>query len=316
MSVQFENLAQQVAEDGRITAEELLSLRQLGWGDGQIHRSEAEAIFSINNALTKSGGADAQWTDFFVEAIGEFVLNGTAPRDMCDEGEACWMIDQIDQDGVLESMAELELLVRVVERAQNVPDTLKHYILRKIETIVMTGEGATRCGGELSVSHISSAECTALRRTIFASGGHGPAAVSRFDAEMLFRLKDATLDAQNAPEWTDLFVDGVANYLKGFTLKNAQLSHERAAELEIFVADNNANLGRFFGKMAAELPQVRNHVGKVFGKKRTGQSFTEIEAAGNEVTNDEVKWLDSMVEADGTIDPLERALLDRIAQEG
>ena len=313
MSVQFADLASRVAEDGIITKEELFSLRQLGWGDGKIYREEAEAIFAINDTIQERSD---EWVGFFVEAIGEFVLNGTEPRNMCSDDEARWLIGCIDHDGKVESMAELEALVRIIEKAQNVPEFLKAYVLRQIEQEVMTGVGPTRCGGELSAAHISAAECKILRRVIFASGGYGPAAVSRFDAELLFRLKDATLQDENSPLWDELFVDGVANYLKGFQLQNAQLDHSRVKELEAFIADNEARVGRFMGAMARELPQVRNHFGKVFGKNTKGQNYAEAAAAGNLVDDFEQAWLDKMIDADGEVDDLERALLSRISEEG
>ncbi len=313
MTTQFADLARRASEDGHISAEELLSLRQLGWGDGIIHRAEAEAIFAINNVVESPS---AEWTDFFVEAIGEFVLNGTDPRLMCDEDEAKWLIAQIDHDGKVDSMAELEAIVRIVERAQNVPDTLKHYALKQVENEVLTGTGPTRDGGELSDTHISASECKILRRLIFASGGHGTAAVTRFDAEMLFRLKDATKDDANAPEWADLFVDGIANYLKGFHLAHAQISHERAKELEAFIADNKANVGRFMGRMAKSAPDVANNFGKVFGKKGSNSQFEERAAEGNIVTENENAWLQGMVDADGELDALEQALIKRLSEEG
>lgn len=312
MSVQFADLASRVAEDGVITKEELFSLRQLGWGDGKIFREEAEAIFAINDTIHERTD---EWVEFFVEAIGEFVLNGTEPRHMCSEEEARWLIGCIDRDGKIESMAELEALVRIIEKAQNVPGFLKAYVLRQIEQEVMTGVGPTRCGGELSAAHISAAECKILRRVIFASGGYGPAAVSRFDAELLFRLKDATLQDENSPLWDELFVDGVANYLKGFQLQNAQLDHARVKELEAFIADNEVRVGRFMGAMARELPQVQNHFGKIFGKKPAGVNYTEAAAAGNLVDDFEQAWLEKMVDADGEVDDLERALLSRIIEE-
>lgn len=312
MSFQFAELAKTASADGVISSDELLALRQLGWGDGEIHRGEAEAIFAINHALT---APDDAWVDFFVEAIGEFVLNGSEPRGYVDQEEAEWLIASLDQDGRLETMAELELLARIMERAGNVPDTLKHYALKHIEAAVLTGEGPTRCGGELSAHQITSAECALIRRFIFSSGGHGPAAVSRFDAEMLFRLKDDTSGQNNAAEWQKLFVDGVANYLKGFTLANAQISHERRKELEAFVADGSANVGRFFRRMATEAPNVRNNFGVVFGKKSTGPSIADRAAEGDEVTSNERKWLDGQIENDGQVDALERALLDRIAAD-
>ena len=313
MTTQFIAVAKAAAADGRITAEELLSLRREGWGDGIITRAEAEALFAVNTALTERS---PEWCDFFVEAIGEFVLNGTPPRLQCSVEEAAWLIGQIDHDGVVESMAELEAMVRILERAENTPDRLKDYVLGVVEREVLTGTGPTRCGGQLSATHISAAECRIIRRVIFASGGHGPAAVTRHDAEMLFRLKDATLADENAAEWDDLFIDGVANYLKGFTLQNAQVSHDRKLELEAFIADNRASVGRFMGRVAREAPQVMNHFGKVFGKKAPAKpDYEALAAAGEAITDFENEWLGTMIDADGEVDDLESRLIARLASE-
>ena len=243
------------------------------------------------------------------------MLNGTEPRGYVDYAETDWLIGALDQDGRLETMAELELLARVMERAGNVPDHLKHYALKQIELAVMSGTGPTRCGGTLSDMHITAAECKLVRRFIFASGGHGPAAVSRFDAEMLFRLKDATLGHDNAPEWADLFVDGVANYLGGFTLANAQLSHARRKELEGFIADDSVSVGRFFGRMANSAPEIHNHFGKVFGRKQAESSYAEQAAQGALVTESESNWLNAQINADGVIDDLEKALIGRMESD-
>ncbi|ABC64639.1 hypothetical protein [Erythrobacter litoralis] len=312
MSFQFTDLARSVAEDGRVTSDEILSLRRLGWGDGVMTREEAEAIFAINRQIVMPGN---DWVDFFVEAISEFVLNGSEPKGMCDRAEAEWLIGAIDHDGKLETMAELEVLVRIIERARNVDDVLKQYALKQVEHAVLHGEGPTRCGGELASCHVSTAECHILRRLVFASGGHGPAAVSRYDAEMLFRIKDATLNAASAPDWPVLFVDGVANYLRGFQAANAQLSHGRVKELESFIADNSVNVGRFFGRMAKEAPKMANHFGKVFGQKGGGTDYTVRAIEGEDVTANEARWLNGMIEADGQLDPLEKALIERIEAE-
>ncbi|UAB78431.1 hypothetical protein INR77_01415 [Erythrobacter sp. SCSIO 43205] len=314
MTTHFTALAKAAAADGKVSSEEVLALRQQGWGDGIIVREEAEALFALNNALDER---EQEWCDFFVEAIGEYVLNGTEPKRQCSEAEARWLIAQIDHDGVMESFVELETLVRIIERAENVPSLLKDYVIEQVEKEVLTGTGPTRCGGELSDAHITEAEAKILRRVIFASGGYGPAAVSRFEAEMLFRLKDATLAEANAAEWDEVFLDGVSNYLKGFALQNAQLEHGRAKELEAFVADNQANVGRFFGRMVREVPQAANHFGKVFGKKQpSAPSYEEQAAAGEAITDHEQQWLDAMIEADGEVDDLERRLLARIIEEG
>ena len=314
MTTPFITIAAAAAADGQITAEGLLALRREGWGDGIITRPEAEALFALNAALRERTTA---WCDFFVEAIGEFVLNGTPPRLQCSEEEAGWLIDQVDRDGKVESMVELETLVRIIERAENTPDRLKNYVLEQIERAVLFGTGPTRDGGDLGVTHIAASECRIIRRVIFASGGHGPAAVSRFEAEMLFRLKDATLGEENAAEWDDLFLDGAANFLQGFVLPSPQLSHARKLELEAFVADNRASVGRFMGRVAREAPQVANHFGKVFGRKKPQETdYEALAEAGEKITSSENDWLERMINGDGETDELESRLIARLASEG
>ena len=316
MTTHFTELATRAAADGQVTSDEVLALRRQGWGDGIITREEAEALFALNNALTTR---DDEWTEFFVEAVGEYVLNGTQPRLQCNDEEANWLISQVDHDGVVESFTELECLVRILERAENVPSALKDYVLTQIEREVMTGMGPTRCGGELSATHISSAECRILRRVIFSSGGYGPAAVSRFDAELLFRLKDATLEDENAPEWGDLFVDGVANFLRGFTLDNAQLSHSRKLELVKFIESKNAGSAAFGRAMASNAKSfgrnvrwAREHLAGTDGPQN---DYLADAAAGDAVTSTENDWVDAQIAKDGQIDELERRLLDRLEEE-
>ncbi len=309
MSVHFSELAHQIAGDGEVTSQDIAALRRLGWASGNICRDEAEAIFALNRQLTRPL---VEWTDFFVEAIGEFVINGTPPKGHVHEREAEWLIGALDRDGRLESMAELELLVRVMERAANVPDTLKHYAIGQIEKSVLTGTGPTRCGGELSDTHVTAAECRLLRRMIFAGAGMRPGAVHRQEAEMLFRLKDATLGHENAPEWKRLFVQGVGNYLMGFSSPSAQLSHERALELEAFLSDHSASVGRFVGQMAKSAPRSFD---TVFGKRVAEPGRTQLAAAAGEIEDHERQWLDSRIGDNGQVDEFDQALLDFIDEE-
>jgi len=303
----FADIARQAAADGAITAEEILALRRAGWSDGTMTPEEAEAVFALNHSLAEPS---PEWSDFFVEAIGEFVINGTVPKGYVSEANAAWLIAQIDRDGALQGMTELELLVRVLERGLNTPDQLKAYVLEQVERAVLSGSGPTRRGGGLDADGISEAEATILRRVLFAPAGDGPAAVSCPEAELLFRLKDAALGATNAPEWKRMFVQGVANYLQGVASRSAQLSRERAAELEAFVADDSSSVSGFLGRMAQGAPDA---FGMVFGRKEPARDrLAELRAAEG-VTAGERQWLDAHVNADGLIDEYEQALIAFLA---
>lgn len=309
MSVHFGDLAAQVRANGTIDTGEILALRKAGWGDGVISQAEAEALFSINQGVSNH---DAEWSDFFVEALREYVINGSRPKGQVSQGEADWLVLQITQDGRLCSMTELELLVRIFERAENVPTSLKSFVLTQVEDAVLTGTGPTRDGGELSDTHINRSEAHILRRVIFSHASDSPAAVGRSEAEALFRLKDATVHAANPPEWKALFVQGVGNYLMGFAAMNAQISRERALELESFINDNRASIGNFVGRMATTAP---NAFGAVFGQKSAGPSRSDKVVAAQKITGDERGWLDAQIARNSQVDEYDQALLDFIAEE-
>ena len=309
MSFEFADIARQAAADGVICAEDVLALRKSGWEDGRMDRDEAEAIFATQRAVAEP---TQEWTDFFVEAIQTFVLNGSDPRGLASAEESQWLIDQIEKDGRVCPMTELTVVVRIIERAENVAETLKTYALGVLESCVLQGTGPTRCGGELSDSHVTEAEASLIRRVIFGSAGDRPAAVSRREAEMLFRIKDAVVGKDNAPEFKRLFVQGVGNYLMGFASAGSQISHKRRLELDAFVADNKASIGGFMGRMASSAP---NAFGVVFGKKDASPSREEQAANDAVVTGIEQAWLDQQIAANDTVDAYDQALLEFIAEE-
>ncbi|MEO7384239.1 MAG: hypothetical protein ABIU18_04815 [Novosphingobium sp.] len=305
MSMHFRELAEQAMIDGRVSAAEVLSLRREGWRDGAIAPDEAEALFVLNNHVNEPS---AEWTDAFVEALVEHMIAGGSPRGYVSQGQADWLVAQIDSDGRVESEAELELLAKLFERAAAVPESLKAYALHQVEQAVLTGARPTRDGGALVAGQISESECRLLRRFIFAGGGDRPGAVSQNEAEMLFRIKDASLGANNAAQWPLLFVQGVSNYLQGWSSGNV-IDGSRAQQLETFMNDAAPSVGRFFARMASST--VSGGVSKALGFGRKGASDPDIAervARDAEVTPMENAWLQAKFAADGKMDELEHAL--------
>jgi hypothetical protein len=313
MSIQFRDLADRAAADGTVSADEILGLRRAGWGDGQITPDEAEALFAINDA---AAAPSVEWSDFFVEALGEYIINRIEPKGYVSPVQADWPIARIDKDGRLQSLTELELLVRLSERALSVPQNLRDYALAQIEAAVLSGEGPTRSGGTLAKGCVTAAEALLMRRVIFASGSERPGGVSRSEAEALYRIKDAALGGDNAPEWQTLFVQGVANYIAGFTAYEP-LSRERAAELESFVADTRSSVGGFLGWVARA--SLRDNFFETAADAFDGEPEGPDRAAqadeARRVDLEEQAWLTAKIDADREVDAYEAALLAFIAEE-
>jgi hypothetical protein len=310
MSMHFSELAAQATAEGRIGADVILALRQAGWANGKLDPDEAEALFAANDRLID---ASSDWCDFFVEALSEFIVNTVEPHGYVDDAMADELVARIDRDGRVGTMAELELLVRVQEKALNLPDSLKAYTLKQFEEAVMTGDGPTRYGS-LDPAGVNASECALLRRLIFSSGGDRPASVSRAEAELLFRIKDATLFERNALEWEKLFVQGVANFLLGFG-GHEPLSRERAADLESFMSAEGAGIGGFLSRVVSSRPDFDGAFGSLLDLGSPGADIAADAEQAAELTEAESSWLNDMLEADEDLDDLEKALIVFIDEE-
>lgn len=309
MTAPMLDLTTQLKAKAAISADDTLALRRIVWRDGAIDPAEADAIFDLNTAIKATS---REWVDFFVEAMKQYVVHQQAPVGFVDDAKAAWLMARIDSDGFVDSLGELELLVEVMEDATAVPASLQAYALRQIEAIVLTGSGPTRRGGSLQAGSIEAAEVVLLRRMLFAQASDGPAMISRTEADMLFRIKDATLGAANAPEWQTLFVQAVGNHLMAHSDYHP-LARDEAARLDAFMDDTHVSIAGFFGKMAHA--GLGGGFGAAFAAKPVAVDRDAAIAADRAVTSEERAWLQARIEADTKLDPLEKALLTFLSEE-
>ena len=121
-----------------------------------------------------------------------------------------------------------------------------------------------------------------------------------------------TLHAANAPEWETFFVQAVGNHLMAHS-DYQPLSRDRASQLEAFMNDTHVSIGGFFGRMLKAGPM--SGFQDLFGAKAKQVSHDEAVAADRAIAPDEVAWLKREVDADHTLDPIEKKLLAFIAEE-
>jgi hypothetical protein len=310
MSFSFSGFEAALKAGARISADDVLALRREIWPDGAVSEDEASALFALNRAAQDSG---PEWTDFFVEAMTEYAVNQRPPRGYVDEDSANWLIAEIEQDGAAARETDLALVVEVLESALNCPESLKSWALGRIEAAVLTGEGPTR-DGPPRPNVVDEAEVALLRRILFAAGGEGACSVGAEEAELLWRLKDACLESDNAPGWKTLFVQGVGNHLMAYSAYRP-LARDEAARLEAFVGDHESSVLGFFARMGRAGPAegVRDllHPDR---EPNAAEHESAVHAAAA-VTGSEKAWLDAHVDADHKRDPYEEALLAFIAGE-
>ena len=304
-----------VKSTGRVSADDVIAARRTVYGDDwAIAPHEMEMLFRIDEAAKSS---NPSWSMLLCEAGVDFLVHQQAPAGYVDAANADWLVARISADGVVKTATELELLVKVLEAAKSSPDRLVEFALRQVELAVVGGEGPLAGDGALEPGRVNRAEAALVRRILYAFGGHAGIAITRREAEVLFDINDASADADNDPEWTDLFVKATANCImaaSGYAVPPREVALAREAWLD----SPNAGVGGFFAKMAAgglrgiihayTAPSEMDWAARN-AMKEAGIRVAEV------VTEGEAQWLVERIGRDGGVHDNEKALLRFIRDE-
>ncbi len=301
---------------GAITDFDVARLRRAFYKDGIISPDEAEKLFEANEAC---GVKDSSWTDFFIEALTDYLVNQARPEGYVTAENADWLIDRIAKDGHIETKTELELLVNVLDRARWSPVRLVRHSLDQIKRAVVEDTGPLRTGSGLQKGVIGEAEVELLRRVLYAFGGDGNIAVTRDEAEILFDINDATVSAEPNPAWTDLFTKAIANVLMASS-GYAVPTREKALHAETWI-DSRGEFasGALFSKMisgslTSVLSSYREQSPEERALARLERQRAEI-VTNEVITEEEAEWLADRIGRDGILSANEKALIDFLHKE-
>jgi hypothetical protein len=310
---QFAGLLQ---NPGRIVPEDIRYFREEVFRDGVVSRQEAEAILSLNSAIAEKC---PEWDVYFVEAVSDFVVASAEPRGHVSHANAEWLIECLTRDGRIEPANELELVIKIMERAESSPDLLAGFALNIVARAVIDGSGPLASGHELVQGTINEGETELIRRVLYAHGGNSGISISRTEADILFDLNDRTLEAANHPAWRELFVKAIANYLMAAATERAPSRIEAITpeawleHPETGVGDTIAGAFRGFGEMLSKsffesaFDSAHEQMEKAWAERSARMEAAMAEA--EHISDAEADWLIEKLGADGIIHDTEKALL-------
>lgn len=306
----------EIIKRGSIKDVDVSALRAAFYEDGLIGLEEAQMLFSVNRA---SPVQDPAWTPFFVEAITDFIVNQTAPEGYVTAENAVWLISRCARDGRIETRAELDLIVNILERARWSPASLIGFALEQIRRAVVQGDGPLRATGVTQINQISDQDLALVRRIVFAFGGDGNVAVTRAEAETLFAINDAVEAGGPNAAWTGFFVKAIANVMMA-TSGYAVPSRDEALRESVWLDQRGELSPGAFAKAVARfsLKDIWDLYSEQSAEERALARLERqrIEIITNEeITEGEAVWLAERLGADGRISDNERALLDYLYSE-
>jgi hypothetical protein len=310
MSSQFSALI----ERGRVERADVMAMRQNTFADGVVCREEALGLFAVHtNCALKC----AEWDEFFVEALSDFLVTHVEPSGYVNEKQASWLVSAIARNGSVASKAELELLVSVVEKAKRSPERLSAFALAQVADAVIDHRGPLS-GNHRRDRVISAADVKLVRRILYAFGGEQAIGISKSEAEVLFRLNDNSIEAENDPAWSDLFVKAIANYVMSVSRYSVP-AREEALRQEAWLETANESRS-FFNRMLADgLKGVlkayleQSDVESAFKARNDAHELALSEAEA--IDEGEARWLVQRIQQDGYIRANEKALISFLKAE-
>jgi len=188
-------LADDIAADRRITADEALKMRGEIFPDGVVTRQEADVLVSLHEMVDEH---HPEWTQMFAEAVTDHALQASMIPGHIEDETVQWLTARLEKHGV----AGVETALKIVERAESVPDTLMAFVRALVSQHVGVGP-------------MDAGKVEYVRRALFASGGGGGVAVEAPELNWLFALDAATDGQSNDPAWQDLFVKAAMCHVAG-----------------------------------------------------------------------------------------------------
>ena len=294
----IETLIRSVGADGHVSADDVLFLRKNVFADGVVSRAELAALFAL---AEKAPQGDPEWADYFAEASADFFLREEEPHGYLTDQEFEHLEAFVTRDGKKASAIELQLLVRLMEKATATPPAMAEFVADQFRRLIRERKGGAR---------IARNDADLLRRYLYASAGDGSIAVTKEEAELLFDLHEMTYAADNDPSWADLFIKAVAAHLMAH-VGYRPLPREEALRLHDWVKDQTVNPAGFFGRMfSGGLAGIREAYGQktsIAAKKNADDAIAA--AIAEQVTAQEADWLADRIGRNGKFDDIERALV-------
>jgi len=292
---------------------EVLDIRKRVMAPEKTLRLDVEALITLNEHIQQPSSA---WKILFVEAVSDYVLDETISGYVISDVKAKWLLDNLLQDHRLDIDTEFSLLIKLINKANIMSDTLEAFMLGTIKDAILNGEGQWAKDRHLEAGRIGKDDVELLKRIFYAVGGEGGIDISRAEAEMIYDLSDATADADNHESWPELFSKMIACYMMA-GMSAFEPNKDWVERRETWVKSDK---GLDFS--------LRNILGgyKSLISDAAKDTRTDVTAAPyilddalqeslQRVTDEEAQWLIERVNRDGRLTPNEAAMLYYIKQE-
>ncbi len=307
----------EMLQRGSINDVDVLRLKAALHTDSMISADEAEALFTLNETCPLQ---DPAWTDFYVDALTDYLVNQVEPEGYLTAEEARRFAGRIAPDGVIVRKSELDLLVSALDKSRWSPVGLSRLALLQVKRAVVDGDGPLRENHPGQPGAIRECEVELIRRILYAFGGEGSVAITRPEAEVLFDINDNIRDPQSNAAWTDLFVKAVTNVVMAASGQGVP-TREEALRRDAWLMEATGELSPLAllsAMVSSSIDAVRATYQEQSAEERALARLEQqrIEIITNEeIPQAEAPWLCARIGQNGRLTPNEAALFAHLNRQ-
>jgi hypothetical protein len=193
--------ASAIAGKLRLTAEDIMLLRKHMFPRGVTSADDAQQLLALHRAAQEKC---AEWDNWFVETMAAFIVSHLRHQQWQGERDLDWLIGMLSRNGKIETPAELELLLHVMEMAAGVPDALSAFALDQLRIALETGAGAYAATRNAKRSGIAADDIEFIFRILRDSLSAGRMMLSKREVAALDRIGALVHGRANHPAWKAL----------------------------------------------------------------------------------------------------------------
>jgi hypothetical protein len=190
--------ASAIAGKHRLTADDVMLLRRHMFPQGLQFLDDAAQLIAVHKSAAET---TREWDTWFVEAVAAFVVTRTDPRDALDTSNAGFLIENLSKGGVIETQAELELLLHAMEMAVDVPDVLTVLALDQLRLAMQTGKGVYSDRRMAKRAGISQCDIDFIYRILRGSVHNGKMVLYPSEIAVIEAIDAIVRDEINHPAW-------------------------------------------------------------------------------------------------------------------
>ena len=197
----FRYPASTIAGKLQLTAEDILLLRKHMFPNGVTSVEDAQQLLALHRAEQEKC---AEWNNWFVETLAAFAVVHCHLQHAATGPDAGWLIDILSPSGKIETPAELELVLHVMEMADRVPDALPAFALDQLCVALETGTGAYASIRGNKRLGIAAEDIEFIFRILRGSLFGGRMLLSKREVAVFDRIGALVHDRVNHPAWKSL----------------------------------------------------------------------------------------------------------------